>query len=121
MKLSTKLYLAVLIFLAFVSCNSVSRNSIHTNYLPARTTYVRFHNFPATQRTSLADSGLLLTGHWSCSSLFISLALSRGNEILIVCELIVNPNVSIVESQFVRFFRAKIGDTRSSPGPNKRK
>ena len=37
-----------------------------------------------------------------------------------MCELKVNPNASIVESQFVLFCGAKVGDTRSSPGPNER-
>ena len=67
MTLSAKLCHAVL--LALASCNPVIRRSLHTNYLPARTTYVRFHNFPATMRTTVADARLLLTGHWSISSL----------------------------------------------------
>ena len=91
-----------------------------TNYLPALTTYVRFPNFPASLRTSLADAPLLLMGRWSSSSLYLSLAVSRGNEILIVCELKVNPNASIVESQFVLFLATPTGDSHSSPCPNKR-
>ena len=79
-----------------------------------------FHNFPATLTTSRGDARLVLNGHRSRSNFFIFLAFPRGNEILIVCELIMNPNAPIVESQFVLFFWAKMGDTPSSPGPNKR-
>ena len=39
--------------------------------------------------------------------LLIASAFWCGNEILIVCELMVNPNASIVVSQHVRFFGAK--------------
>ena len=37
-----------------------------------------------------------------------------------MCELIVEPSVSIVVSQSVLFLGARIGATPASPGPNKR-
>ena len=101
------------------SCNPVSRSSLHTKYLPART-FVRFHSFPAILRTSLTFACLVITGHCSFSNLFIASTMSRENEILMVCELIVNPSASIAVSQSVLFLGATIGVTTSSPGSNNR-
>ena len=84
------------------SCNPVSRSSLHTKYLPARTTHARFHTFPAILRTSLTFACLRSTGHCSRSGLFIASTLLRGSEILNVCELIVNPRASIVWCPILR-------------------
>ena len=83
MKLSTESYRTVLFSLPPELCSPVSRSNLHTKYLPARTTYVRFHNLPAMLSTSLAVASLLLWGHCSNSNLFIASIFSRGTEILI--------------------------------------
>ena len=58
--------------------------------------------------------------HYSRSKLLIASTFTRGNQIFMVCELIVNPSASIVVSQFVLLWGAKIRVTPSSPGPNNR-
>ena len=58
--------------------------------------------------------------HYSRSKLLIASTFTRGNQIFMVCELIVNPSASIVVCQFVLLSGAKIGVTISSPGPNNR-
>ena len=45
---------------------------------------------------------------------------SRVSEIRIVCEVMVKPRASIVVSQSVLFFGAKMGVTPVSPGPDNR-
>ena len=83
MKLSTEFYCVRFLFLPPVeSGNPVSRSSLHTKYLPARTTYVRFHNFTAIPRTSLTFACLRSAGHCSRSDLFIASTFLRGNVFL---------------------------------------
>ena len=62
MKLSTKLYRAVLFLSSAGLVLSGQPHSLHTKCLPARTTYERFYNFPVTLRTSLADARLFAHG-----------------------------------------------------------
>ena len=121
MELSTEFHRTILVVATWVeSCNLVSRSSLHTKYPPARTTYVRFRNFLAMLRTSLTFACVRFTGHYSRSNLFTASTFSRGNEILLVWKLIVNPRASIVVSQFVLFLGARIGVTPSSSCLNKR-
>ena len=68
-------------------------------------------NFPNLRLPS--DQGPLLM-----QQPFIAPTFSRGNEILMVCDLIVNPSASIVVSQSVLFLGAKIGVAPTSPRPN---
>ena len=102
------------------SCNPDSRSSLHTKYLPACATYVGFHNFPAILRISQTFACLRFRGHCSRSNPVYASTFPLGNEILMVCELIVNPKASIVVSQFVRFLGARIGVTPSPPCPHNR-
>ena len=81
---------------------------------------MRFHSLPATLSTSFTLAYRLLAGHWSNNSLLIASVFSRGYEIVRVCELTVKPNASIVVSQSVLFFGARIGVSPSAPGPNNR-
>lgn len=62
-------------------CNPVDRSSLHTKYLLARATYVRFHTLPALLRTFLTFRCLRSTGHCSRSNLLIASTFSCGNEI----------------------------------------
>ena len=59
---------------------------------------MRFHNFLAILRTSLTFACLLVTGDCCCSKLLIASTFTRGNEIFMVCELLVKPSASIVVS-----------------------
>ena len=92
----------------------MSLKSLHTKYLPALTTCVRFHNLPARLRTSLAFACCLLVGQCSNNYLLIASVFSRVHEILKVFELMVKPRASIVLSQSVLFWRE---DLLSARGP----
>ena len=120
MEASTSSTIRFWFFLVLASCNP--RSVATPPYeIPVRSHYVRevpqlpghAENIPR-RRSPSAHRPLVKQQH------FESLALSRGNEILSDVRTDSAPNASIVESLFVLFFGAKIGDTPSSPGPNTR-
>ena len=81
-----------------------SQQALYEIHPPARTTYVRFHNFQVMINTSRAVAFILFWGHRSNRNTCTNSIISRGAEILMVGELIVKASASIVVSQSVLYF-----------------
>ena len=119
-KLSTEFDDVLLVLLSRVSCSPVSTKSFHMKYLPALTTYVMFHNFPATlinsdkfRRVGVPPARRLMV---------LSLRFStREQNYHCVRVGSINPRPSILVSHSVILVGTIIGVTSSPPDPILRK